>query len=132
MSAKRENLSTGSHFEKTYGYSRAVKVGEQVFVSGTVGLNYDTGVMPEDPVEQFKQSVANIERALGMAGAKLAEVVTLTVYISDPAIMQLIGPSLSQTFGPVGPTNTAVVVGFPVPEIKIELQVMAIIGCSPA
>lgn len=127
---KRENFSTGSHFEKSFGYSRAVRVGEQVFVSGTVGLDYETGRIPDDPVDQFRQSVANITRALEMAGAKLADVVQITTYVTGPEVMTAIGPALSETFGPIGPTNTALVVAFPFEGIKLEIQATAIVGCG--
>ncbi|MEM6761851.1 MAG: Rid family hydrolase [Pseudomonadota bacterium] len=130
MAEKRQNFSTGSNFEKSFGYSRVVKVGEQVFVSGTVGLNYETGAISDDPVEQFEQSVANIRRALEMAGTRLEDVVQLVTYVTEPEVMQVIGPSLKDTFGAILPTNTALVVGFPFPGIKLELQVTAIVGCG--
>ncbi|MEM0908018.1 MAG: Rid family hydrolase [Pseudomonadota bacterium] len=130
MSSRRENFSTGSHFEKTFGYSRAVKVGETVYLSGTVGLNYETGTFPADPVDQFHQAISNIKLGLGMAGARLEEVVEIVVYVVSPNTMTAIGPALGETFGNIRPTNTALVVGFPFPEIQLEIKVTAIIGCA--
>lgn len=130
MAPLRQNFSTGSHFEKRFGYSRAVRVGDQVFVAGTVGLNYETGQIPPDPVDQFHQSVANIERALKMADAGLADVVQITLYVTGADVMEAIGPALAATFGPIGPTNTALAVAFPFPDIKLEIQALAIAGCG--
>lgn len=130
MAQKRQNFSTGSHFEKRFGYSRAVRVGDQIFVAGTVGLDYATGLIPEDPCAQFDQAIANIERALKMAGAELADVVQITLYVTGADVMEAIGPSLAATFGPIGPTNTALAVAFPFEGIKLEIQAMAMAGCG--
>jgi len=130
MAPRRQNFSTGSHFEERFGYSRAVRVGDQIFVSCTVGLDYATGLIPEDPSDQFDQAVANIERALGMAGATLADVVQINLYVTGSEVMEAIGPRLKATFGPIGPTNTALAVAFPFEGIKLEIQVNAIAGCG--
>lgn len=127
---KRQNYATGSHFEETLGYSRAVRVGQQVFVSGTVGLDYETRTIPADPVTQFRNAVATIERSLAMADARLADVVTLVTYVTDADVMAAITPELKRVFGEIRPTNTALVVAFPFPDIKLELQVTAVIGCG--
>ncbi len=127
---KRQNFSTGSHFEEAVGYSRAVRVGEQVFVSGTVGLDYETRTIPADPVAQFNNAIATIERSLAMAGASLGDVVTLVTYVTGADVMEAIIPELKRVFGDIRPTNTALVVAFPFPDIKLELQVTAVIGCG--
>jgi len=123
MAEKRQNFSTGSHFEEAYSYSRAVRVGDMVFVSGTVGLDYETRTIPEDPVEQFHQAIANITRALEMAGARVSDIVQLMVFVTDADVMEAIGPAIGETFRDVRPTNTTVTVDFPFPGIKLELQV---------
>ncbi|MEM8853393.1 MAG: Rid family hydrolase [Pseudomonadota bacterium] len=130
MAHKRENFSTGSHFEHTYGYSRAVKVGETVYVSGTVGLNYDEGGIPTSATDQFDQIVANLTRGLAMAGARLEDVVQLVIYVTGADVFEEIGPSLKAAFGPIAPTSTAVVVAFPFPDIKLEISATAVIGCG--
>jgi len=127
---KRQNFSTGSHFEEAFGYSRVVRVGPQIFVAGTVGLDYETRLIPPDPVAQFRNAVATIERSLKMADAALADVVTLVTYVTGSDVMEAIGPELKRTFGEIRPTNTALVVAFPFPDIKLELQVSAIAGCG--
>ena len=90
--AKRQNISSGSSFEAKFGYSRAVKVGEMVFVSGTVGMDYQTGKVSPDPCEQLRQIIRNMEPALAKAGAALKDVVQITTYVTAPEIFQTIGP----------------------------------------
>lgn len=128
----RQNHSSGSAFEKAYGYSRAVRVGETVYVSGTVGYDYAAGTCPEDPREQVRQIVRNIKAALAKTGARLADVVQITTYVESAEVFETIGPVLREVFGPVGPTNTALVVSFPVPLAKVEITSIAIIGCGAA
>jgi enamine deaminase RidA (YjgF/YER057c/UK114 family) len=61
---KRRNISSGSRFEELYGHSRAVVAGEMVFVSGTVGFDYETHTVSDDPAEQTHQTFRNIQRAI--------------------------------------------------------------------
>lgn len=127
----RQNISTGSHFEKSYGYSRAVRVGDTVYIAGTVGLDLATGTIPSDPAEQFRHAIHNITLGLTEAGATLADVVQLTTYVSAPAIFtDIVGPLLGETFGGIRPTNTALVVSFPWPGIDLEIQSIAVIGAG--
>ena len=126
----RTNISSGSSFEKAFGYSRAVKVGETVYVSGTVGFNYDTGTCDPDPVEQLRQIIRNIEPALGKAGASLKDVVQITTYVTSAEIFATIGPVLGEIFGEILPTNAALVVQFPVPNVKVEISAIAVIGAG--
>ena len=127
---KRENFSSGSSFEKAFGYSRAVKVGETVYVSGTVGIDYATGTCDPDPIVQLRQVIKNIEPALARAGASLCDVVQITTYVTSAEIFQTIGPALGEIFGDILPTNAALVVQFPVPNVKVEISAVAVIGCG--
>jgi 2-iminobutanoate/2-iminopropanoate deaminase len=127
---KRENISSGSIFEEKFGYSRAVKVGETVFVSGTIGMDYEKGEVPEDPKDQLRQVIRNIEPALKAAGASLKDVVQITTYVTSAEVFADIGPVLGEIFGGIRPTNAAVVVQFPVPHVKVEISATAIIGCG--
>jgi enamine deaminase RidA (YjgF/YER057c/UK114 family) len=128
--SKRENFSSGSTFEKAFGYSRAVKVGETVYVSGTVGIDYATGTCDPDPVAQLRQVIKNIEPALARAGASLKDVVSITTYVTSAEIFQTIGPTLGEIFGDILPSNAALVVQFPVPLVKVEISCIAVIGCG--
>lgn len=127
---KRVNVSSGSSFEEAYGYSRCVKVGDTVYVSGTVGFDYDTGTCDPDPVAQLRQIIRNIEPSLNEAGATLKDIVQITTYVTAPEVFDAIGPTLGEIFGDIRPTNAAVVVQFPVPHVKVEISATAVIGCS--
>ncbi len=127
---KRENYSSGSSFEKAFGYSRAVKVGDTVYVSGTVGIDYATGFCDPDPVAQLRQVIKNIEPALAKTGASLKDVVQIQTYVTSSEVFQAIGPTLGEIFGGILPTNAALVVQFPVPNVKVEIAAVAVIGCG--
>jgi len=127
---KRVNISSGSSFEEAFGYSRCVRVGETVYVSGTVGFDYDTGTCDSDPVEQLRQIIRNIEPPLNEAGATLKDVVQITTYVTAPEVFDAIGSTLGEIFGDIRPTNAAVVVQFPVPHVKVEISATAVIGCG--
>ncbi|WP_420392788.1 Rid family hydrolase [Acuticoccus sp.] len=127
----RQNVSTGSRFEEAYGYSRAVRVGDTVYVAGTVGIDRASGRVPEDPAEQYDNAIDIITGALAEAGAGLADVVQLTVYVASAELFtEVVGPRLAATFGGIRPTNAALVVAFPWPEIKLEIQSVAVIGAG--
>lgn len=130
MAGKRQNISSGSKFEETFGYSRAVKVGETLFISGTVGMDYKAGHVPEAPAEQLQQIITNMQPALDEAGASLADIVQITVYVTSPEVFEDVGPELGRIFGDIRPTSAALVVAFPVPDVKVELSATAIIGCG--
>ena len=127
---KRENISSGSSYEEAYGYSRAVKVGDTVYVSGTIGFNYETGSYSDDPKEQLRQVIRNIEPALAKAGATLSDVVQITTYVTSAEVFTAIGPVLGEIFGNIRPTNAALVVQFPVPNVKVEIAAVAVVGCG--
>ena len=82
----RRLISSGSPFEAAGGYSRAVVDGEWVFVAGTTGFDYAAMTIAEDPAEQTRQALRNIEAALAEAGASLADVVRVRYYVPTPPI----------------------------------------------
>lgn len=130
MAEMRQNISSGSKFEAAYGYSRAVKVGDTLYISGTIGMDYAAGVMPEDPIAQLHQVIRNFELPLQAAGASLADIVQITTYVSAPEVFAEIGPEMGRIFGAAPPANAALVVGFPVPGVKVEISAIARIGCG--
>ena len=84
MTARQRRLiSSGSTFEQQIGYSRAVAMGEWVFVSGTTGFDYAAMTISEDVVQQAEQCLKNIDAALREAGASLADVVRVTYVLPD-------------------------------------------------
>ena len=130
MDKKRLNISSGSKFEEAFGYSRAVRAGDMLFISGTIGMDYATSRISDDPVEQLHQIIRNMEPALAKAGSSLKDVAQITVYVTAPEIFQTIGPELGRIFGDIRPTNAALVVAFPVPDVKVEISATAVIGCG--
>lgn len=130
MTAKRENISSGSSFEKNFGYSRAVKVGDMLWISGTIGMDYSAGKMPESATEQLHQIIKNFELPLSKAGASLKDIVQITTYVTGPEIFQEVGPVLGQIFADTLPVNAALVVNFPVEGVKVEIAAVAVVGCG--
>lgn len=128
MNDGRQTISTGSHFEEAVGYARAVRVGDFISVSGTVGMDYATRTISPDPAEQVRQIVRTMTWALEEAGSSLADVVQITTYVASAEVMTAITPELKRAFGAILPTNTALIVMFPFPEILVEIAATAIRG----
>jgi enamine deaminase RidA (YjgF/YER057c/UK114 family) len=121
----RKLISTGSPFEKTAGYSRAVVDGEWCFVSGTTGYDYATMTMPESIEEQTRNCLATIATALEDGGFTMADVVRAHYYVTDRAYVDLVFPILGEAFGEIRPAATMIVCQLNKPEMKIEIEVTA-------
>lgn len=121
----RKLISSGSEFEATIGYSRAVVDGDMVYVSGTTGFDYAAGTISPDPAAQARQAIANIEVALGQAGASLADVVRVRYYVTEKSVFSDITPVLGEFFGAIRPAATAVVCGLIDDAMKVEIEVTA-------
>jgi enamine deaminase RidA (YjgF/YER057c/UK114 family) len=122
----RRLISTGSPFEKTAGYSRAVIDGDFAFVSGTTGYDYTTMTMPADITSQTRNCFKTIEAALKDGGFAMADIVRATYYITRPddadAVLALCGEKL----GDIRPAATLLVVaGLYKPEMKVEIEITA-------
>ena len=121
----RRLISFGSDFEAQGGYSRAVVDGEWVFVAGTTGFDYAAMTIADDPAEQTRQPLRNIEAALAEAGARLADLVRVRYYVPDAADWPRIMPVLGEAFAAVRPAATALICGLVDPRMKIEIEVTA-------
>jgi enamine deaminase RidA (YjgF/YER057c/UK114 family) len=121
----RRLISSGSPFETEAGYSRAVVDGEWIFVAGTTGFDYAQMTIVDDPAEQARQAFRNIEKALGEAGATLADVVRVKYYVPNAADWPAIVPVLGEVFGAIRPAATALICGLVDPRMKIEIEVTA-------
>lgn len=127
MSGKRENLSTGSKWEPIIGYSRLVKVGNMIFVSGTTGSGAD-GSVKGDEYQQTRQSILNIEAALKKVGASLNDVVRTRVYCTNIKEWEKIGKAHGELFGSIRPATAMVEVkGFVSPEMLVEVEADAVV-----
>ena len=122
----RQLISTGSPFEKTAGYSRAVVQGDWCFVSGTTGYDYATMTMPETVEEQTRNCLKTIGKALADGGFDLADVVRAHYYVTDRAFVSRVFPILGETFGDIRPAATMIVCQLNEPEMKIEIEVTAL------
>jgi enamine deaminase RidA (YjgF/YER057c/UK114 family) len=122
----RRLISTGSPFEKTAGYSRAVVDGDFAFVAGTTGYDYTTMTMPSDVTSQTRNCFKTIEAALTEAGFAMADIVRATYYITDAGAADEHFAVCGEVLGEIRPAATLlVVVGLYKPEMKVEIEVTA-------
>ena len=124
----RRLISSGSSCERDIGYSRAVVVGNQVFVSGTTVFNYADMTIAPQIADQARQCLLNIETALAQAGAMLGDVVRVRYLLIDASEFALTWPVLRAAFGDIRPAATMIETGLAGPRMKIEIEVDAIIG----
>jgi len=128
MKVARKLISSGSAFEAKIGYSRAVVVGDWIFVSGTTGFDYATMSIADDPVAQTEQCLKNIEDALREAGSSLKDVVRVTYVLPDGSEFERCWPVLRKHFGDVRPAAMMISAGLADPRMKIEIEVTALKG----
>src|ERR1051325_10787200 len=122
----RKLISTGSPFEKTAGYSRAVVDGDFCFVAGTTGYDYATMTMPADVTSQSRNCFKTIEAALQEAGFAMADIVRATYYITDAKDVDAHFKVCGEVLGDIRPAATLlIVVGLARPEMKVEIEVTA-------
>jgi enamine deaminase RidA (YjgF/YER057c/UK114 family) len=124
---KRENISTGSKWEPILGYSRAVKVGNMVFVAGTTGADAE-GQFAADAGAQTRQALKNILAGLEKAGAKATDVVRTRIFATDISQWEAIGRAHGEVFGEVRPAMAMVEVSKLIdPAMLVEIEADAVI-----
>ena len=126
----RKNISTGSKWEPIIGYSRAVRVGNAIFVSGTTATDASGAIVGiNDPAAQTRQCLKNIEAALKQAGASLKDVVRTRLYVTDISAWEAYGRVHGEVFGEVRPATAMVEVNNLIsPEMMVEIEADAVIG----
>jgi enamine deaminase RidA (YjgF/YER057c/UK114 family) len=125
MGTDRRLISSGSSFEQTIGYSRAVVEGPFAWVSGTTGFDYDAMTISDNVVEQADQALANISSALERAGFAMADVVRVRYLLTDRAHAEACFPVFGRWFGGIRPAATMEVVGLLDDAMLIEIEVTA-------
>jgi enamine deaminase RidA (YjgF/YER057c/UK114 family) len=119
----RTLISSGSPFEKTYGYSRAVVSGDEVHIAGTTGYDYAKMTMPDDVGEQTRNIYETFAKVMKEAGGQLADIVRLRTFVTDVADCEAVMKVQGEIFGAIRPAGTIVVVSALLkPEMKVEVE----------
>ena len=129
----RKRVSSVSPYEDVIGFSRAVRVGDLVFVSGTVAWGPDGKLVGKgDVYAQAKQTLANIEGYLREAGASLKDVVRTRIYLTDISRWQEVARAHREAFGDVRPASSLLEISrLAEPEMLVEIEAVAVISATP-
>jgi len=126
---ERRDVASGTDWEDAVGYSRAVRVGDEVHVSGTTATEDGDLVGVGDPYEQTVQALSNVADALDEAGASLDDVVRTRLYVADIDRWEAVGRAHREAFGDVRPATSMVQVDRLIdPEMLVEVEAVAKVG----
>lgn len=121
----KKRIFSGAKVEDYAAYARAVIDGDWAFVSGTIGVDPETKVLPASAYDQARNSIANIKAVLGEAGMSIEDVVRCRVFITEIGALDDVAKVLRETFENVRPANTTLICGIPAPGALVEIEVTA-------
>jgi enamine deaminase RidA (YjgF/YER057c/UK114 family) len=127
IGVERRWVSSGAAFEERVGYSRAVRIGSQIWVSGTAPIMPGDADPPDDAYEQAVICIGIVERALTELGASLDDVVRTRLYLTDAADIAAVGEAHREAFGAARPATTAIVTELLDPRWRVEIEAEAAI-----
>lgn len=132
MSHRRTNFPSGAKWEDLVGYSRAVKIGNLIEVSGTVAVEGDT-VLADNPYDETLIILGKIEQVLKSAGADLRDVIRTRIYVTDISQWEAIGRAHGKFFANIKPATSMVqVAGLIDNRLSVEIEATAVIPTSPS
>lgn len=123
-----KRISTGSPFEATMGYSRAIVKSGWCFVSGVTGYDYSTMTIPDGVAEQGRNCFQTINKVLAEAGFEMDDIVRVQYTLTDAALVPILSPVLAEVLGEIRPAATMVIAGLINPEMLVEIEVTAFKG----
>ena len=126
--ANRERVGSGVSWEEEYGYSRAVRVGDRILVSGTTATGPDGLVAPGDAAGQARYALEKIETAITSLGGALEDVVRTRIYIANIDDWKDVGKVHGERFGAIRPANTLIRADLIGDEFLVEIEAEAIVG----
>ena len=126
---KRQNITTDAPWEKLVGYSRAVRIGKTIEVSGTVAIMDNVVVGIDDPYAQAKQILQIIHEVLHKAGADIHHVIRTRIYVTDIKSWEEVGRAHGEVFGDIMPATSMVEVSQLIdPDFLVEIEATAVIS----